>query len=104
MPCEALQLIFYCRVVLPCIRNTERLVAIYDEVVHEIFDGPAAEAGGITNDLLLLRDDLHIRSAVECIYHHERALGSGKSKAELCRSFGWGDLCSYVCICVVHAV
>src|SRR5688572_27429039 len=94
--------VFQERAVTPAMGNLECLVAINNKIVTKVLRYTAAVPCSVTNDLFLLRNNLHIRSLIKCVYYKERAIGRRESKTKLCSPFSGTYLGGYIMICQVN--
>ena len=61
---------------------TERLIKFYNEIVLEVIRNSTAVTGGISDYLILLRNDLNIRAFIKSIYYNIRILVLWESETE----------------------
>ena len=74
-------------IVCPYFIESKRLVELYHKVILKVLRNTATIACRITNYFIFFGNHLHIRTAVESIYHHIGIGGFRESETEICATF-----------------
>ena len=83
---------------------SERLVEFDNEIILEVSRNTATVLGRITDDTVVCRINLYIRTLVESIYHYIRVFIFGESKAEHGSTFCRSQLGYNVVFCQIHFI
>ena len=82
----------------------KRLVKFYYKIVFEIIRHTTTILGRITNDTVICRINLHIRTLVKRINHYVRMLIFRESKTEQGSPFSRNQLCHYIMFCQIYLI
>ena len=82
----------------------KRLVELDDKIILEVLRHPAAIPGGITDDFVLFRNHLYIRTFIECIENDISILGFRIRETEHNGTLRGYKFRSNVVVCEIHLI